>query len=245
MRRLFTTMEAAAEGLTSSTLRWGERTGRWQRVRKGVYAEGADPPSDLDRARAEVLARHGVATGGVAGVLHGLDGVVLDAHPLRRRPLPAERIVTVAGTRCTDGLQTMIDLAGNLDDLVWEQALESGLRKGLLSVGELERAVPGLGRARVAGTSRIRRVLQLRPDGAPPTESLLETLMVQLARTVVGVPEPSRQVPVGWARVDLAWPDLGLFVELDGEQHRDQPRYDARRETSVVAATGWLCGRFT
>jgi very-short-patch-repair endonuclease len=69
--------------------------------------------------------------------------------------------------------------------------------------------------------------------------------MVQLTRTVPGLPEPVRQLEVGWARVDLAWPELGLFVELDGEQHKDQARYDARRETAVVAATGWLCGRFT
>lgn len=47
------------------------------------------------------------------------------------------------------------------------------------------------------------------------------------------------------AYVDLAWPDLGVFIELDGQQHRGQPVYDASRETSVVAARGWLCGRFT
>ena len=47
------------------------------------------------------------------------------------------------------------------------------------------------------------------------------------------------------ARVDLAWPDLGLFIELDGEHHLGQPVYDASRETAIVAATGWLPGRFT
>lgn len=69
--------------------------------------------------------------------------------------------------------------------------------------------------------------------------------MVQLIRTVPGLPEPVRQLVVGWARVDLAWPGIGLFIELDGQQHTGQPVYDARRETAVVAATGWLCGRFT
>ena len=47
------------------------------------------------------------------------------------------------------------------------------------------------------------------------------------------------------ARVDLAWPELGLFLELDGERHKGQPVYDANRETAIVAATGWLCGRFS
>jgi very-short-patch-repair endonuclease len=47
------------------------------------------------------------------------------------------------------------------------------------------------------------------------------------------------------AYLDLAWPDLGLFIELDGQHHRGQPVYDSSRETLVVARTGWLCGRFT
>jgi len=94
-------------------------------------------------------------------------------------------------------------------------------------------------------------VLGARPSGAPPTESLLETLMVQLVRTVDALPDPVRQYEVlsadgdFVARVDLCWPCIGLFLELDGEHHKDQPRYDARRETAVIAATGWMPGRFT
>ncbi len=74
--------------------------------------------------------------------------------------------------------------------------------------------------------------------------------MVQLIREF-GLPEPVRQLVVYdchgefVARVDLCWPELGLFIELDGQQHPGQPVYDARRETAVVAATGWLVGRFT
>ena len=97
----------------------------------------------------------------------------------------------------------------------------------------------------------MRRVLALRPPGAPATESLLETLMVQLARTVTWLPDPVRQYRVEnehgifVARLDLSWPPIGFFLELDGQQHRGQPVYDAVRQTAVVAATGMLCGRFT
>ena len=131
----------------------------------------------------------------------------------------------------------MIDLAPSLSDLMWEQALKSALRKGLTSVAAFDHV----------SVLRVRRVLELRPVEAPPTESLLETLMVQLVRTVPGLPDPVRQLRVdeAHARLDLAWPELGLFVELDGQHHKDQPVYDSRRETAVVAATGWLCGRFT
>ncbi len=245
MRRLFTTADAVAGGLTLSALKWGQARGRWRRVRRGVYAEGPEEPTALDHAVAEVMARGAVASGGLAGVLHGLDGVDLDGHPVRRRSLPDDRVVEVEGVRCTDAWQTVVDLAATLDDLRWEQALESALRTARVSIAALERSLPALSRARVPGTARIRRVLDLRPEGAPPTESLLETLMVQLVRTVPGLPDPVRQMTIGSARVDLAWPDLGLFVELDGQQHLGQPLYDARRETAVVAATGWLCGRFT
>ena len=246
MRRLFT----VEDGPTRAALRWGENRGQWRRADVGVWAEGPEDLSELDRARAAVMATGGVASHHLAGVLHGLDSVGLDGIWLTlsrkasgrrtrvsRWDLPAERVLTIAGVRCTDGLQTVVDLTRSLSDPVWEQAMESALRKGLTSVPALE----GL------EAMRARRVLDLRPPGAPPTESLLETLMVQLARTVPGLPDPVRQLHVeaARARLDLAWPRLGLFLELDGQHHKDQPVYDARRETAVVAATGWLCGRFT
>ena len=237
MRRLFT-----SEEMTEATLRWGERKGRWRRADRGVWAEGPEDLSLLDRARAAVLATGGVASHHLAAVLHGLDSVGLNGRWVTvpptangrrphvcRRTLPAECIGSVCGLRCTDGTRTLLDLSG-LPDTVWEQALESALRKRLTSL-EAVRGNP--------------RVLERRPAGAPPTESLLETLMVQLARSVPGLPDPVRQLQVGRARLDLAWPRLGLFVELDGQHHKDQPVYDATRETAVVAATGWLCGRFT
>lgn len=36
-----------------------------------------------------------------------------------------------------------------------------------------------------------------------------------------------------------------MFIELDGERHKNQPKYDAWRQTDVCAVTGWLPGRFT
>lgn len=238
MRRLF-----RGDELSEAALRWGEQKGRWRRADRGVYAEGSEDLSQLDRARAAVLATGGVASHHLAGALYGLDSVTLDGtwvtvSPTKngrrarvcRRTLALERVIEVAGLPCTDGAQTMIDLASSLSPVLWEQALESALRKGLTTFDA------------IAGVAPITRAV-----AAPPTESLLETLMVQLARTVPGLPEPVRQlwIEAAHARVDLAWPALGLFVELDGQHHLGQPVYDARRETAVVAATGWLCGRFT
>ena len=253
MRQLRTLQGLRRAGVTRAA-----RDKGWTRIRHGVYAEGTDPPTALESGLALVVATAGVASGRLAAALHGLDGVRPTADvtvppgssncrtKVRRRVLAAEDIVVVEGHRCTSAVVTLLDLAAEVDDLVWEQALESALRKRLVTIGELERRAQG-----VHGVARIRRVLELRPAGAPPTGSLLETLTVQLARRVKGLGPPHRQVEIRnqhgdfVAFVDLAWPDLGVFIELDGQQHKDQPVYDARRETAVVAATGWLCGRFT
>jgi hypothetical protein len=250
MRRLFTSEEARRSGLSRGAVRWRERAGLLRRVARGVWAEGPEEPTPFDVARARLLAAKGVARGRLAGVLHQLDGVTLDGTTRHRRSPLLGEVVEIAGVPCAGGFQTMVDLAADLDDLRWEQALESALRKRLTTIDDLECAVTGLGRARIAGTARVRRVLGVRPSGAAPTDSLLETLTVQLARRV-GLADPVRQFVVNdadgsfVARVDLCWPVPGLFIELDGQQHEGQPIYDARRETAVVAATGWLPGRFT
>jgi hypothetical protein len=260
MRPLHTFEELRAQGLSPGAIRWGAQQGRWRRMVSGIYGEGPEDPTELDCARAVVVASGGVASGSLAAVLHDLDGSTLQGADVtlprgasthragtRHRQLTPERVTLVHGVRCVDGLQILLDIAPDVDDLAWEQALESALRKGLTTID----AVALASETQRRGATRIRRVLALRPPGAPATESMLETLMVQLVRTVPGVPDPVRQRVVVdehgqfVARVDLAWPELGLFVELDGQQHKGQPVYDARRETAVVAATGWLCGRFT
>lgn len=260
MRSLYFT--AAESGMTRAQLRHGEATGRWRRVDRAVYRFGADPVTLLDQAMALVVATEGVASGTVAGVLQKLDSVDLvkpdvtvppdSSHKrvgVRRREVIGD-VVKIGGIPCAGALQTLVDLAAELDDLRWEHALEAALRKKLITTAELELWLPELGRRRTPGVARMRRVLALRPTGAPPTGSLLETLFVQLVRAA-GLPEPLRQVRIFnengdfVADVDFAWPELGLFIELDGQHHAGQPVHDARRETNVIAATGWLVGRFT
>jgi len=246
MRRLFTTADAV--DLSRHALAWGVHRGHWVRVTRSVYAEGPATPTQLDRERATVLARGTVARGALGGVLLGLDSVRLDGRPTRRTDTPPA--IVIGGVPCASAKQVLVDLAATLDDDTWEQTLESALRMGLTSIDELGSMLPVLAEQRTPGVARIRRVLAGRPPGAPPTESLLETRALQIAReTRLG--EMVRQHVVATqhgdfvARVDLCRPDLGVFLELDGQQHRGQPVYDAARETAVVATTGWLPGRFT
>jgi len=260
VRRMYTTRELHRLGLSKDAIGWAVRKGRLSPVIRGVFGEGPLPPTALEKAVAVVVATNGTASGPVAAALLQIDGVDVTAPDVsvrpsqgnhrkgvRRRELPPEQVVVVDGVRCTSPLRTLVDLAALVDDTVWEQALECVLRRKWATVKDVEHAACG----KSPGAVRMRRVLALRPQGAPPTESLLETLMVQLARRVPGLPPPERQYEVRdrsgavRARLDLAWPELGLFVELDGEHHRAQRVSDRQRETEVVAMTGWLCGRFT
>jgi hypothetical protein len=258
MRRIFTTQMAYAEGLSKEALRWKVATGTVIRISRGVFIDGPDRPSHLEVALASVVVTGGIACGTLAARLHGLDSVelappfvaVVHGRALRRKVkrLPADvPTVEVSGFPCTDGLQTLVDLADSTDDSKFEQALESALRKRIVEPGTIDAVV----RSSFDGVKRMRRVWATRPHGAPPTESLLETLMVQLIRRSQQLPAPERQVEVFdssdrfVARVDLAWTEVGVFIELDGQQHKDQPEYDARRETAVVACKGWFPARFT
>ncbi|MBA2610296.1 MAG: DUF559 domain-containing protein [Actinobacteria bacterium] len=263
MRRIFTADEALAKGITYRALDWSVRAGRRVRVCHGVYAEGPEPPTLLEKSIGGALATGGAVSGNAAGLLLGYDSVRIlrpeftvpttasnSRERAGRRDLSDDEVVLVHDVRVTSGLRTLLDLAADLDPLRWEQALESALFRRLATINAIEAALPAMSQSRTKGVRLIRDVLALRPPNAPPTESLLETLMVQLARRV-GAPVPTRQVEVYdeygvfVARVDLAWPALGVFLELDGQQHAGQPVYDANRETRVVAATGWLCGRFS
>ena len=251
-RRIFTTERFLADGGKWGELRSDVAQGRRVRIEHRVYADGDDEPDDFERGLARFLATKKAAWGEMAGVLHRLDAVRVHSVPGHRRTVPLDpTIVVIDGIACTSLLQTLIDLAELVDDLVWEQALESALRRAPALLNDLAALLPMMAKSRRHGVGVIRDVLERRPIGAPPTESLLETLMVQIIRTIPGLPPPVRQYRVVnrhgsfIARVDLCWPDLGLFIELDGMHHKGQPVHDAARQTAVIAAMGWLCGRYT
>ena len=99
------------------------------------------------------------------GVLYRLDGVMLDVAPRRVRRLATDTVVIAGGVPCVDPLTAPLDLAADVDDLVWEQALESALRRKLATIKAIEEALPAM--SRIPGVARIRRVLALRPRGRP------------------------------------------------------------------------------
>jgi len=201
-----------------------------------------------------------------AACLWGLDGVEPGAVELAvttGRPQSGRffRVRSLAPADCqrlddlavTSVSRTLIDLGQVLCCDLIERAVESALRNGYTSVGNLRDAVAALP-ANQRGTRSLRRLLASRPDGTPPTDSDAETLFLQLARRT-GLPEPRRQFVVptieGQFRTDFAWPSRRLAVEVDGAATHASSRAltkDLRRQNRLLlslAPTGWSLLRFT
>jgi hypothetical protein len=191
-----------------------------------------------------------------AALILGLDGITAARPelwlPVRKAAagvivhtgvVASSDVTTTGPFRHTGVTRTVIDLARVLDDDALELVLESALRTNPRRVRHL------------VGARRptLRRVLARRGAGTPPTESEVETLYIQLLRTV-GVPPPVRQhcvIDAGGrllARLDLCWPEAKLWVELDSKAWHDRPEAlfrDRSRQNAVVAELEWLPLRFT
>jgi very-short-patch-repair endonuclease len=145
--------------------------------------------------------------------------------------------------------RTFLDLGVVLTSSQLEEVLDEGLRRNLLDVTGIWRQLDQLGDRR-PGANRVRNVLASQVGGERPAESVLETRFRQLLRRA-GIPMPTPQFEIRsngrTARVDFAYPDIGLAIELDGAAYHSSRRAQARdrnRENQLVAL-GWRILRFT
>jgi len=151
----------------------------------------------------------------------------------------------VDGILTTRVARTLVDLAGILHPLRAERAVDSCLGSGLVTLDSLGATFSDLaGRGR-KGIAVMRVVLDERPGSYVAPESELESRFLHLAH-LGGLPEPVRQLNTGddanWiGRVDFAYPDARLLVELDGRANHTSKldrETDAGRDARLVAA-GW------
>lgn len=232
----------------------------------GVYRLEGAPRSWEQRLLAACLSSGAVASHRSAARLWGLAGVpalrLEVTVPLGRRVrlqgvrahrstlLLPEFLSIHRGIPVTTVARTLIDLSAVAADLSVANAIDAALRDDLVTLPELIRcfdAMAGRGRRRVA---HFRPLLASRQEGDEPGDSDLEA---RVARWLVaaGLPQPVCQHPVltngHRYRVDLAYPDLGIAIELDGwGAHGSRGAFDHdRARGNDLELAGWTLLRFT
>lgn len=246
----FTIAEAAACGLSQSTL----RSQAWSTPFRGMRVV---PGGHDDRQRLAALLRAlpdgAFCCGATAAALHGLPlpwSIAADALSVpvigvsrahvrirrhgvigRRLDVSEHDIVSLDGIRCSSPLRTWAELAESLSVAPMTALTDRLLarRQPMCSREELER----MHRRFLGGRgSKVRRLaLDLAIDRAEsPKESELRVLLV-----MAGLPVPECNVEIFdgrrfVARVDMLYRGARLIIEYDGDYHRD-PRQWSRDQS--------------
>ena len=262
---LITRDQAVACGLSEDWLERSTLRGRFDRVHPGVYAVGGAPPTWEHRVLAAVLACDGVASHRSAGRLWGLGDwdhvettVLRPRHPRLRRvvvhrtmDLDQRHTTRRLGIPVTNPMRTLVDLGAVVSEAQVADAVERALIARVCSATAIERTLDDVARRGRRGAGVIRRVMDERALGHARPDGLLEARMARLLRER-GLPAPHFQFHVRRhgrliARVDFAYPDIRLAIEVDGFEVFGTPsafQHDVERQNRLVAA-GWTVLRFT
>jgi predicted transcriptional regulator of viral defense system len=247
---VFTSQEALRVGYRVEDIRAELRTGRWSRLRKGVYVavDGLAPADSRERHLIDCvavllsLAQGPVLSHASAARLHGLilprrhsAEVRLTAADQWRRGRGyrvAEATVTVDETEpwlqfCAMSVpRTLMDCAREWSLTDGVVAIDAALNDKKVTRAELVAAV--LRGSHRVGIAQAARALGL-SDGR--AESPLET-RGRLAMLASGLPRPELQVEIHDAagligRVDAWYEDAAVAIEFDGQVKYTDPRYDS------------------
>jgi very-short-patch-repair endonuclease len=229
-------------------------------VYRGVYAVGRPQLTPHGRWMAAVL-----TCGSHAVLSHSDAAALLEIRPKKGGPihvsLPAgfrghraglvvhrrawlkpEEVIRRYDIPVTTPVNTLIDLATQLDRGQLEAAINEADKLDLVDPETLRRALEGVPRR--PGTAALRKTLDRRTFTL--TDSELERLFLPLARNA-GLPRPETGTYVNGFKVDFYWPDLGLVVETDGLRYHRTPTQQTkdRLRDQAHAAAGLTQLRFT
>jgi predicted transcriptional regulator of viral defense system len=253
---VFTAQEAVAAGYDVDAIKSFLRTGRWVRLRKGVYVGREVVGASDDRRRhlldcvAVLLSLHPgpVVSHASAARVHGLVVPSHESQQVRvtaveqwrtgrgyrvaRARLPADDVVPWLAFGTTSVARTLVDCAREWAQLHAVVAMDAALETGLVNRADIQDAVLSARHRR--GASDAARALGL-ADGR--AESPLET-KGRLKLLAAGLPAPELQVELhgehGFvARVDAWYDEAAVAIEFDGRVKYVDPR-DGRSAADVL-----------
>jgi hypothetical protein len=168
------------------------------------------------------------------------------------KDLRSSDIVSVDGIPTTVAVRTIVDLGASAPPWLVEGCLDSGLRKELFDIWDVQRFIMRVARKGRNGIGTIRPLVEERLTWKGITESDLEDL---LRRIVATTPYPMPDVQFNLhegdgeliGRYDFAYPSRLSIIETDSESyHMDPVSFQRDREKQNRAhALGWTVYRVT
>jgi hypothetical protein len=277
---VFTRKEALAAGYHDRAIKNLVGGGAWVRVRRGAYVFGEAWAELTDNQRYAVLCRAAVRQANSEVVLSHVSAAGEYGAPLwecdlatvhlTRRDERAGRaeagivqhrgvlddgdvterngIVTMSATRAAIELTTLLDVEHALVEIDYL------LHREFTTIGELRARYESMAHwPRTLATDLVLRLADGRSESVGETRARYLCWAQHLPAPIPNYPiHDERGVEI--ARVDLAWPHLGVFLEFDGkskyEVHRREGESvtdcvirEKRRESRICELTGWRCIR--
>lgn len=170
----------------------------------------------------------------------------------RSTDLGPRYVASVEGIPTTNPARTIVDLGAVVGRRTVGLALDTALRQGSVALTDVEDVIDRVARKGRSGVGHARAVIEQRRRWLSDTESVLEDLFRQLVQDA-GLPVPQPQVHVRdsigrtIARVDFAYPDRKLAIELDGFRYHSDPEAFTRDRTrqNALLSTGYRLLRYT
>lgn len=263
--------QALEDGMTSGQIVQRLRTGRWERVARGVYRHAATRPTRLSRLLAVCLAHNALASHRSAAALHRIDGYSLDRIEVIEVVVASNRSPAVKGAQLHKSAQmglakptvreaipvtgvgrTVLDLAAVVGRKQLDDTIDAVLRDGRLRLWDLYGVLVTHSRQGRNGCLALRAALDARMgDGGVPLSRWSRMVSALLAGA--GLDRPCFEYPIYSAdgefiaQVDLAYPDRCLAIELDSVRwHHNLHSFshDRQRRNRLLLA-GWDVLSFT
>ena len=184
-------------------------------------------------------------------VASGTHSLVNGITVRRRDDLLERHRCTVDGLAVTTIPRTVLDLAAYLPWVELSRLVDDLVDHRRISIHLLFDEFDRIARRGRNGSVALRRVLEPRLVNSTHTKSELERRGREFLRRH-GLPDPVEEFRPPWAgpalaRVDLAYPDLKVVIELDGRKWHDRSdRFENDRLRDQLAmAHGWIVVRIT
>jgi very-short-patch-repair endonuclease len=254
-------------GLTRRQIEHRADVGALVALRRGVFASPGAPATWEQAAMAAVLAAGSGAVAShltaariwglradrsqeleisnVRGRQHRLEGV--RAH--RFHVIAPDRRRT-QGVPVTSVARTIVDLSGRYGERKLGEILDEALRRRSTSIDDVATTAQRLAPARGRRLTLVQAVLAARGRAFEPGDSEFESRVLRaLRRSALPTPLVGHRIRAGGRtyRADLAYPDHGIVIELDGyEFHHTRTAFDDDRQRgNDLVGAGLLLLRFT